>query len=249
MSLGKWILGGLGFTMAGPLGAIAGFLLGSLFDGSTRAASSIGSTDTDASRASRLTTTNDIRFSILVLMACTMRADGHVRRVELEHVKAYLRKMYAESEAKQALQILQKLLEKDIDAVAVAQQIAQYVNYSTRLEIVHILLDIAHADDDFSASEKALIEQITAQLHVSPADYQSILSQFQKGQDVNWAYKALEIEPQASNEDIKKAYRKMAMKYHPDKVAGAGPDVQQKATEKFRHINEAYNHLKSVRGL
>ncbi|MBQ3914155.1 MAG: DnaJ domain-containing protein [Paludibacteraceae bacterium] len=72
---------------------------------------------------------------------------------------------------------------------------------------------------------------------------------YQKSKDPNWAYVALEIEPGATNDEVKKAYRRMAMKYHPDKVAGAGEEMREKATEKFRAINEAYEHIKSQRGI
>jgi DnaJ like chaperone protein len=81
------------------------------------------------------------------------------------------------------------------------------------------------------------------------ADYQSLLALYQRQKDTNWAYKALEIEPTASNDEVKKAYRRMAMKYHPDKVATAGEEIRQQATEKFRGINEAYEHIKKQRGL
>jgi DnaJ like chaperone protein len=70
-----------------------------------------------------------------------------------------------------------------------------------------------------------------------------------KKKDPNWAYTALEIDPSATNEEVKKAYRRMAMKYHPDKVASAGDDVKQRATEKFRAINEAYEYIKMIRGM
>ena len=62
-------------------------------------------------------------------------------------------------------------------------------------------------------------------------------------------YKLLEVEKTASQEDIKKAYRKMAMKYHPDRVEGMGEDVKRNAEAQFREINEAYETLKTMRGI
>ena len=62
-------------------------------------------------------------------------------------------------------------------------------------------------------------------------------------------YKVLGISPDATDEEVKKAYRRMAMKYHPDKVANAGEQIRQQATEKFRKINEAYEHIKKARGM
>jgi DnaJ like chaperone protein len=66
--------------------------------------------------------------------------------------------------------------------------------------------------------------------------------------DVNSDYKILEIEPEATTEEIKKAYRKVAIKFHPDKVASLGEDVQKAAKEKFQKVLEAYENIKKQRG-
>jgi DnaJ like chaperone protein len=94
-----------------------------------------------------------------------------------------------------------------------------------------------------------MIEQISIHMAVQQADYQSMLALYQRQKDLNWAYTALEIQPTATDEEVKKAYRRMAMKYHPDKVANAGEEIRQQATEKFRGINEAYEYIKQQRGL
>jgi DnaJ like chaperone protein len=86
-------------------------------------------------------------------------------------------------------------------------------------------------------------------MYIQDADYQSIIALYQRNKNVNWAYTALEITPAATDEEVKKAYRRMAMKYHPDKVANAGEEIRQQATDKFRGINEAYEHIKRQRGL
>ena len=172
-----------------------------------------------------------------------------VLKAEINYIKPFLLRNFGEEGAKQALQLLKELIDKDIDATAVAQQIRQYVNYSTRLELVHLLLDLANADGEISGNELRVIEQISINMAVQSADYQSLLALYQRHKDVNWAYTALEIEPTATDAEVKKAYRRMAMKYHPDKVANAGEEIRKQATEKFRGINEAYEHIKQQRGL
>ena len=251
MSLGKWILGGLGFVMGGPIGALIGVFVASLFDAS-RSIDVDHSTEgafTNKQQRARRATQGDIQVSVIVLIACVIKADGRVLKSEITHIKPFLLRNFGEDGAKQALQLLKELLEKDIDAVAVAQQIRQYVNYSTRLELVHLLLDLANSDDDLNANELRVIEQIAIHMSVQRADYQSLLALYQRHKDVNWAYTALEIQPNATDDEAKKAYRRMAMKYHPDKVANAGEDIRKQATEKFRGINEAYEHIKKQRGL
>jgi DnaJ like chaperone protein len=187
--------------------------------------------------------------SIIVLLACVIKADGRVLKAEINSIKPFLLRNFGEEGAKQALQLLKQLLEQDINPVAVSQQIRQHVNYSVRLELVHMLLEVAKADGEVADSECQVIETIAVNMGIADADYQSLLSLYRKQTDANWAYTALEIEPTATDDEVKKAYRRMAMKYHPDKVANAGEAVRQQATEKFRAINEAYEHIKTLRGM
>lgn len=122
------------------------------------------------------------------------------------------------------------------------------MNYPIKLEILHLLLEIAYADAEVSSSEMNAIQRIAYLLKISSSDFESLKAIYVKHEDHQWAYKALEIESTASNEEIKKAYREMAKKYHPDKVNTLGEDIKKIATEKFRSINEAYEVLKKERG-
>ena len=240
MSASKWILGGLGFVLGGPIGALIGVGIASLFDTDHQ---STTNTKTRNARA----TQGDIRVSIIVLIACVIKADGRVLKSEISFVKPFLVRNFGEEGAKQALQLLKQLLEQSINPTDVAQQIRQHVNYSVRLELVHLLLEVAKADGEVVDAETHIIELIATQMGISAADYQSLLSLYRTHTDENWAYTALEIQPTATDDEVKKAYRRMAMKYHPDKVANAGEEIRQQATEKFRKINEAYEAIKAMR--
>lgn len=247
MSLGKWILGGLGFAVGGPIGSIIGVLIATLFE--KNGADNQTSSSTNRTFRAQRTTAGDVRVSIIVLIACVIKADGRVLKSEINYIKPFLLKTFGEAGAKQALLLLKELLKQDIDAKAVAQQIGQHINYSTRLELVHLLLAVANADGELHELELEIISSISMNMSVQDPDYQSILALYQRGKDANWAYTALEITPSATNEEVKKAYRRMAMKYHPDKVANAGEEIRQQATDKFRAINEAYEHIKQQRGI
>ena len=245
MSASKWILGGLGFVLGGPIGALIGVGIASLFDTDNQSTTSTRTRNARNARA----TQGDIRISIIVLLACVIKADGRVLKSEISFVKPFLVRNFGEEGAKQALQLLKQLLEQSINPTDVAQQIRQHVNYSVRLELVHLLLEVAKADGEVVDAETHIIELIATQMGISAADYQSLLSLYRTHTDENWAYTALEIQPTATDDEVKKAYRRMAMKYHPDKVANAGEEIRQQATEKFRKINEAYEHIKKARGM
>lgn len=239
----KLIGGGLGWAFGGPIGAIIGFALGSLLGGQEEAPA----TDR-TNRTTRRTSEDDFKASLLVMIACVMKADGTAQKAELTVVKKFLVTNFGEQGALEALQLLKKLLEQPINEMEVARQINQYMNYSSKLQLVRLLFDIAYADGEVNSAELNMIQRISVVFGLSNADFESLKAPFVKNVDQNWAYKALEIEPSATNDDIKKAYRRMAMKYHPDKVHNLGEDIKKSATDKFRSVNEAYEHLKKQRG-
>ena len=92
-----------------------------------------------------------------------------------------------------------------------------------------------------------MIELICNYLGIKPHDLASIKAMFIREQES--AYKILEISPDATDEEVKKAYRRMAAKYHPDKVSHLGPEVQKAAKEKFQALNQAYTQIKKQRGM
>ena len=239
----KWIGGGLGWVLGGgPVGALIGFALGSMLD------SSSVSVSTNTSGSNR-TTEGDFKMSLLVLMACIMKADGRVDKAELAVVKKFLVANFGEEGALDALQILKNLLSQNINETEVAAQIGLHMNYSSKLELLHLLFNIAYADGEVVASELATIQRISTIFRIDRLDFESIKAPYMKTVDRDWAYKSLEIEASATNDEIKKAYRRMAKKYHPDLVNELGEDVKKSATEKFRSVNEAYEELKKQRGI
>lgn len=121
------------------------------------------------------------------------------------------------------------------------------MNYSQRLQLFHYLTQIASADGEFTASEKSVLEAIAGSIRLSSSDAASVIAMFYK--DSESAYAVLEISPSATDDEVKAAYRRMAMKNHPDKVATLGPEVQKAAAEKFRKIQEAYETIKKERGM
>ena len=239
---GKWIGGGLGWAFGGPIGALIGYAVGSMFDNSSVhvSANTLGSASTSE---------GDFKMSLLVLMACIMKADGRIMKAELDVAKKFLVANFGEQGALEALQILKNLLNQPIDETQVAMQVNQYMNYSSKLELLHLLFDMAYADGEIHPSELAAIQRISSIFLIDRLDFESLKAPYMKQVDRDWAYKSLEIETSATDEEIKKAYRRMAKKYHPDLVNDLGEEVKKSATEKFRSINEAYESLKKQRGM
>ncbi|HSH52070.1 MAG TPA: TerB family tellurite resistance protein [Bacteroidales bacterium] len=233
----KWIAGGLGWAFFGPLGGILGFALGSLME----------NVDAQQKSGYSTTTTGSFAASLLVLIAAVMKADGKVMKSELNYIKKYFVQAFGEDSAAEAIRMLRDILKQNIPVKSVCVQIKQNLDYSSRLELLHLMLGVAKADGQVDASELNTIALISNYLAISSKDFDSIKSMFVE--DVNSAYKILEVDPGVSDSEVKKAYRKMAIKYHPDKVSHLGKDFQQNAKEKFQRVNEAYEKIKKERGM
>ena len=242
----KIIAGGLGWTLGGPIGAIIGVVFASLFDSDK---SFEYQRVEDAGRTHKSNRGgNDFQVVLLVLMSAVVKADGRVVKEELSVVKRFLIQNYGEEGAREAWQILNQLLKQNIDVAEVATQCGLNLNYSVRLQLLNMLFGVAAGDGEVVDAEVAVINTIARYMRISDADLASIAAMFIKRSNPDWAYQVLELSSDCSNEEIKKAYRRMAMKYHPDKVNSLGEEVKQSATEKFRKVKEAYDYLKQQRG-
>ncbi|MBI9052385.1 MAG: TerB family tellurite resistance protein [Bacteroidales bacterium] len=234
---GKWVAGGLGWAVFGPIGGILGFALGSLFD----------TPEFAKTKRYSSTTTGSFAMTLLVLVAAVMKADGKVLKSELSYVKKYFIQQFGEDSAIEALQMLRNILNQNIPVDIIGQQIKQNLDYSSRLQLLHLLFGVAQSDGKVDTSELNVIYSISYNMGVSSKDFESIKSMFVA--DVDSAYKILEIDKSASEDEIKKAYRKMALKYHPDKVSHLGVDFQEQAKEKFQKVSDAYEKIKKERNI
>jgi|TARA_B100001248_G_scaffold260819_1_gene250119 DnaJ like chaperone protein len=240
MSFAKWIGASIGWSFGGPIGAIIGLALGSLVDNSS------GKPQTHK-RMRAQTQPGDFEVSLLILASLVIKADGKQDQRELDFVRRQFVQMYGKARANQAFRLFKAINQQsNISLRQVCLQIQQMMDHASRLQLLHFLFGIAKADGAVAASEVSVIEQIAQYLRISANDFQSIKAMFYSSQ-AN-AYKILEIEKGASPQAIKKAYRKMAKKFHPDKVQHLGEAHQKGAEEKFRKVQEAYEQLQSELG-
>jgi DnaJ like chaperone protein len=232
----KWLGAGAGWIFAGPIGGLIGFAIGALIDNSVPSEPSVQGGSAQSG----------FGMSLMVLIAAVMKADGKIMRSEIDYAKAYLQKTFGPDDASGMMDVLKNLLNREIPLYQVCRQIADNLDYASRLELMHLLYGIASADGEVSPPELYVLQSIGSDMGVSAADCLSIKAMFVAGND--WAYQVLEISTSATADEIKKAYRQMAVKYHPDKVSHLGEEVQKSANEKIQKVNEAYEKLKKERG-
>jgi DnaJ like chaperone protein len=233
----KWIGGGLGWAFLGPVGALLGFAMGQLIDYETQKI---------PGSHSRETTRGDFAVSILVLVAAVMKADGRVMKSELNYVKQYFKKKFGEESAAEAIRMLRDMLKQSIQIDQVCRQISYRVSYASRLELIHFLFGICVADGVPHANEIRLTEYIARQMLITPGDVQSVKNLVIRQSES--PYKILNVSPDTGVEEIKKAYKRLAMLYHPDKVGYLGEEFKKDAEKKIKKVNMAYEQIKKERG-
>jgi DnaJ like chaperone protein len=235
MISGKQILWGtLGWAFGGPIGGILGVIFA-------------GSGDQSSYKTIKESQAGDFMVSLLVLFAKVMKADGKLLKSELDYVKSFLKRNLSSKQSSVFIGMFQEILKQDYSIAEVCGQIQKSMDHPSRLELLHVLFGLSAADGEMHPQEVKVINTISGYLKISKKDYESIKAIFIK--DMDSSYKILEIESNASDSEIKKAYRKMAIKYHPDKVAHLGKEIQSTAEEKFKAVSDAYTEIKKKRNI
>lgn len=253
----KWIGATLGWSLGGPIGAIIGLALGSLGDAMSDGKPLLGGGDfkqqkgrqpnyrTQQQRRAQ-TTSGDFEVSLLILASVIIKADGVQDKRELDFVRTKFVDLYGKDRANKAFKLFKKISNQTISTRDVCIQIQQMMDHASRLQLLHFLFGIAKADGMVTDDEVDEINRIANYLSISSRDYSSIKAMFYNSSDN--AYKILEIEKTATVAQIKKGYRNMAKKYHPDRVEHLGEAHKKGAEEKFKQVQKAYEYLQKERG-
>lgn len=271
MAKGKWIGGFIGWMAGGPLGALAGYLLGSLFDNMLDGVNNPNNSGTWQSTSYEDYNTayqqayrqrqmqgdrNSFLFSLLVLSSYIIKADGKAMHSEMELVRQMLRQNFGASAVQQGNEILNRLFEEQKregwqqfkhTVRECCSQINRQMDYSQRLQLLNYLVMVAKADGSVPQSEITALKEAAQWMGLNTNEVDQMLH-LGKG-TLEDAYKVLGVSPDVSDDELKKAYRKLALQHHPDKVAALGDDVRKAAEKKFQEINAAKDRIWKARGL
>ncbi len=274
MAFGKWIGGFLGLQLGGPLGALAGFILGAILDGIQTDDPSNGKVyDGDGSygdgrsqeeqyrkyqERSAEDQRNTFRFSLLVLASYIISADGKIMHSEINLVRQWLRTNFGETAVREGEQILLRLFEQqkvmgaaeyEETVMKCCEQLRGMMSYEQRLQLLHFLSMIAQADGVIAPQEVDALRRCAAGLGLSPSEVDRLLNLHDAGSSLEAAYKVLGVSASATDDELKQAYRRLALQNHPDRVASLGEDVRRAAEKKLQEINAAKETIWKARSI
>lgn len=264
MAFVKWIGGFLGAMSGGILGAIAGYALGSIIDsviGEDTAEQSSGRKSQTGNahqtpRSEQEGHRNSFLFSLMLLSAHIIQADGKIMHSEMEYVRLFLRKNFGAHAMEQGNEILLRLFDKrkqlgDTEwkrqIRIVCQEINAGMQLEERLQLLAFLCEISKADGRVDPAELNELHLLAGYLGLHASEVDKLLNL--GATTLEDAYKVLGVSPDASDDEVRRAYRKMALQYHPDKVATLGDDVRATAEKKFKEIGAAKDMIWQARGL
>ncbi len=238
----KWFAAFMGYYLLRFPGAILGFFVGSFIDQMNKGAKFSYSTGRNRMQP------EVFELNLLALAATVIKADGNVKAQELQYVRNFFITNYGEMKASSIFKIFNEQIKKETQNIRdLTRVILERTRYETRLQVLHFLFGVANADGSISVEELNKINFIAEALGIRFSDIESIKAMFVKSAD--HAYKILEIIPQASDGEVKKAYRDMAKKYHPDKLQSKDPALIKGAQEKFQEVQKAYETIRKARGI
>ena len=241
----KWFAAMIGYFLFRFPGAVVGFLIGSFIDNMS---SGGGPRTVFQDYTRRPVSPADFELHLLSLCSLVIKADGQVSQRELDYVRQYFLSTYGKEKANAIFRTFNEVINKrEISAQRICNYLNQRTRYEVRLQLLHFLFGIAQADGSVSKSEIDKIREIAGYLRVNRNDFESIMAMFVKS--VDNSYKILEIEKTATDEEVKKAYRTMAKKYHPDRVNTENEAIKKGAEEKFKQVQKAYEAIQAERGL
>ena len=220
----------IGYTFFRLPGAFVGFFIGSFLSPKVQKISS-----------------KDFEINLLALASLVIKADGKVTQNELDFVRRYFVSAYGKNRANEVFKIFnQNVKNKGISVSKISRLFNLALNYESRLQVIHFLFGIAKADGNISELEIKKLLEFSNLFKLSYADFLSIKAMFIHETDN--AYKILELDKTATNDQIKKSYRELAKKHHPDKVQHLGDAYVKAAQDKFQQIQKAYQNIKNERG-
>lgn len=233
----KWLGAGLGWLLTGnPLGGLLGYLAGSVSSNNNTAGAEPGITD--------------FEVNLMILAAYLIKIDGRIALEEIAFTNRFLNTHFNDKYAEKRAQILQHCLQKEYDINAACEQIRMYTSHPTRIQVVQFLLELAACDGDQNEREHFFIFKVAGYLNINDVEYRRLKNGLSVSANTtaDSYYEIIGVSGTAPMTEIRTVYRKLVLKYHPDRNNNLSEAEKKKLALRLQQIKEAYEQIKQERG-
>lgn len=196
--------------------------------------------------------------NLLILASTIIKANGTINKVEQEFVRNYFIKNYGKQKANRAFTQFKELTLDKSSIEKTCKKVHDLLTYQERFDFIKFLFGVGHSDGKVTKDEELEIRKIASYLYLRKKDYIYLQSIFFKNtqkksspsnykQAYSYYYETIGLSKSATDLEVKKAYRVLAKKYHPDKLIDTTKEDIKVAKEKFQKIQEAYKKIKEER--
>lgn len=244
---GKLVGGAAGFALGGPIGMLLGVAAGHVVDRMAKRASIGGRAEPVGIEARRAA----FAIALIVLCAKMAKADGRVTRDEINAFKRIFH--VPESEMPEVGRIFNEARQEATGFEPYAQQVNEVFRHNVRVreELLGALFHIALADGHLHQAELAYLRGVAEIFGFDERDFERIHASHTGAPEASDPYEILGVSRDASESDIKSAYRKLIRENHPDRLIAQGmpEEMIEIANEKMAAINEAYDRILTLRDM
>ena len=205
---------------------------------------------------SQTETHNTFVFLLVNILVKIAQIDGKVTRDEVKTIRHFFQYNlhYSQNQLYWIKELIKEALASTVSIESLLQEFRQKFAYEPRLILLELIYQVLYSNEKVSDSELQLVRNLGEYLGISSYDQRSTEAKYKAGYRGTGApvenmvedkyYAILGLSPGADFSEIKSAYRKLSMKYHPDKVGHLGEEFKEVAEEKMKEINNAYEYLK-----
>jgi DnaJ like chaperone protein len=231
----KWLGAGLGFVVTGnPVGAYMGYVAGSALE-------------SDSKTSNKGLSITEFETNILVLAAEVIKADGKASAVELDFVRTFFDTHFDTAHRVERSKVLYHCIQRGYDPRKACQDLRTTASTSTRRQLLQFLFELAAADTISSDKEISLLFKIAGWLNINDVEFKKIRKEINTVNKID--YTLLQVQPNASWDEIKAAYRRLVLEFHPDKNAQLSKAAQEEMAHKFMQLQAAFDRIKQERGM
>jgi DnaJ like chaperone protein len=204
--------------------------------------------------ASQSESHNRFVFLLVNILVKIAQADGHFTKPELNAILSFFQHhlRYNQDQMFWVKQLVKEAREAQVDLGQLLEEFRVSFAYEPRLILLELIYQIIYTKQPPPENELRMARQIAQLLQISVYDQRTIEAKYMyrqrqeatsSAQQEEQYYAVLGLEPGADFVEIKKAYRKLSMQYHPDKVGHLGEEFKKIAEEKMKEINVAYGYF------